>query len=492
MVRYIFGPIERRGVFGALRAGQSLVLALALLGAVLILTVGHSTAYVAAMLALVATALWLAFARVRGRTPEEWAPVLSSFAARRLTGGLSYRSRAPRAGVILPGEGGQEAQHCEALPAAVGDVEIVAVALPGAGEIGVAKDRRANTYTAALAARVRAFGLLAGSEQEEQVARWGGVLAALAREDSPIRRVGWLERTLPGDGEQIARYLEQHRDRALAFSSPALRSMLSLTDAALSVTQEHEIIVCVQLDGARARRQGKRLAKGEAGALALLARELDGFARQLADAGVLVEGALSPALYRAAIANGYDPFGRAVRSEQQRAEPPWPVASETEWMRYRTESATHVTYWVSQWPRIPVGASFLQPLLTETSLVRSVAVVMEPIAPWKATREAEMARTHDESDAETRARLGQVTTARHRQQAEASARREEELARGHGDYRFAAFVTLSCPGGDEDELERACADLERVASKSWLTLHRCYGTQDSSFTFTLPLCRGLA
>ena len=48
--------------------------------------------------------------------------------------------------------------------------------------------------------------------------------------------------------------------------------------------------------------------------------------------------------------------------------------------RYHTDGAVHATYWVAQLPRVPVHAAFLRPLLAETQMVRSVAVVMEPVA----------------------------------------------------------------------------------------------------------------
>ena len=72
--------------------------------------------------------------------------------------------------------------------------------------------------------------------------------------------------------------------------------MIELTDSALTVGQEHQILVCLQLSGRRARRQGKQLGSGEDGALALVGRELDDFATALDEAGVIVEGALTPGL----------------------------------------------------------------------------------------------------------------------------------------------------------------------------------------------------
>jgi hypothetical protein len=355
----------------------------------------------------------------------------------------------------------------EALPPELGDLEIVGAPTPAGGVFGVVKDRRADTYTAALLARAPAFGLIGQEGQERLQSDWADVLAMLAREDALIRRVSWVDSTLPVYGDEIARWFERHRNVRLELSSPAMRSMIELTDSALAVGQEHQILVCLQLEGRRARRHGRRLGGGQDGALRALGQELDDFATALADAGVAIEGGLSPGLYRAAIRN-------MTRAEVG---------------RYFTDGAVHATYCVTALPRVPVQAAFLQPLLAETHMVRSVAVVMEPVAPGRALRAAEMARTRDEADAITRARYGQLESASHGQKREAIERREQELAAGHAEFRHAMFITVSAP--DEHELERLCADLERAAGRCRLALQRRYGRQAVSFSFTLPLCRGL-
>ena len=94
-------------------------------------------------------------------------------------------------------------------------------------------------------------------------------------------------------------------------------------------------------------------------------------------------------------------------------------------------------------------------------MVRAIAVTIEPTSPLKAIREVEAARTSDVADSDLRGRMGFIETARGRRRTEAVARREEELADGH------------------------------AAQMARLELLRLYGQQDESFTYTLPLCRGL-
>ena len=212
-------------------------------------------------------------------------------------------------------------------------------------------------------------------------------------------------------------------------------------------------------------------------------------------------GALPPRVLAKAIRDGYDPFGRSARARAGAVDPArngtpvelaGPQARDTTWSTLATDSAVHVTYWVSEWPRIDVGAVFLQPLLMQTTAVRTVAMVMDAIAPSKAISEIEQARTTDIADETTRQRLGQVTTARQTQKAQATARREQELADGHAELRYAAYVTVSAPAHDPEALDRACAEVEHAAQQCRLRLERLYGEQDYAFTFGLPLCRGLS
>ena len=499
--RYTFGPLEQRGLVGSLRATQTAILGVALLVIVFVLAARRDAGGILIAVAIGTAALLVVFFRVRGRTLEAWVPVIARFLARGLAGRLEYRSAAPVAGLLLRPDGAVEV--AVSLPEELGDVELVAAPVDPAGSavIGVVKDRRAQTYTATLGVRVRNFALLSDGEQERRLAAYGTVLAGLARDDSVIRRVGWVERTVPNDGDDVAAYLQQARDPLLGLGSGPVASYIELIESAADVTQDHELFVSLQLDGWRARAQARKLGPRDGGMLRLIVRELDLFARRLEGAGVQVLGALPPRMLAKAIRDGYDPFGRTARARAGALDPErngtpiglaGPQARQTTWSTLATDSAVHATYWISEWPRIDVGAVFLQPLLMQTTAVRTVAMVMDAIGPSRAITQVEQARTTDIADETTRQRLGQVTTARQMRKAEATARREQELADGHAELRYAAYVTVSAPAGDPEALDRACAEVEHAAQQSRLRLERLYGEQDHAFTFGLPLCRGLS
>src|SRR6266704_556872 len=92
----------------------------------------------------------------------------------------------------------------------------------GGMRIGVVHDSRARTYTAVVAVHSHAFVLLGTDDKRRRVEAWARVLAGLAREGSTVHRVQWIERSLPDDGDAMARYLAE--GLTLPATSPAARS----------------------------------------------------------------------------------------------------------------------------------------------------------------------------------------------------------------------------------------------------------------------------
>ena len=145
-------------------------------------------------------------------------------------------------------------------------------------------------------------------------------------------------------------------------------------------------------------------------------------------------------------------------STAPRRTPPRPAARDEHWSHLRADGALHCTLWVAEWPRIDVRAVFLQPLLMRADTTRTVAVCMELVGPARAIRKAERAMTEAATEESLRGRIGQRTSQRQRQREHAAARQEAELAHGHANVRYSAYVTVSVPdtGPDaRDELEAA-------------------------------------
>jgi hypothetical protein len=495
--RYRFGPIERRAVFGPLDAPQAVTLgggAILAMGVFLALGDAAGLGIGAVILALSVAAI---SAPIEGRTAHEWAPAAIGWTWRRVTGNDRYRSRAPRSGTRVGADG--ESTHDLSLPAELSGLELLPVPY-GDAEVGVMRDRKAGTYTVAMAVRGGAFILRDAAEQERALDAWGDVLASTARDGSPVRRIQWIEQTLPEADDEMHAYFESHRDRDIPEDSDHHRSYVELLNGAASAPSStgHGSFFGVQISERLGAREIRRLGGGVEAACRLAVREAESLAERCDLAGLEVAGLLRPRQYAAHVRDAYDPFGRAGRDRLAVADPSregvepelmGPMAAEESWSRYRTDSAWHTTWWISSWPRSDVGPMFMVPLLMGSGSMRTVSVTIEPVPYSQAMRKAEAAQTAEVAEELQRGRQGYVSTARVRRRAEAVSRREEELADGHAAVRFVGMMRID-RASDED-LERGIGPAEHAAALARLGLRRCYGEQASAFVDTLLLARGL-
>jgi hypothetical protein len=491
---YRFGPLERRGILGPVRAGQAATLATGALLAIVVLDeVPTATGALVATLVFGALVL-VAVAPVGRRTAEEWAPIAVSFLLARVLGRTRFRSSVPTRGVVAQerrGPGRRTVKQPE--PEPPGSLRGVRITQADYRDrpIGALSEQGGKRLTAVLACRVVAFSLLDADAQERRLARWGLVLAGTA--GSPVRRIQWIERTAPAQGDELARWLHAERDPAGPLRGTAMiESYLELIDTTTRVTQEHEILVAVQVDARRMRERGAGSTED------VLVEQTERVAQGLEAAEVTVLGALSAGQLARTLRTAFDPYSRAELAALDAADAghdpmaecnAWPIGASEAWDHYASDGAVHASHWIGGWPRVDVSPMFMDALLGRSSVVRTVAVTFEPIAPERSTREVEAAVTRDHADHDLRHRFGQSETARQRQAQDATLRREAELAAGHSEVRLAGFVTVS--GRDPDDLRRACAEVHEHAARARLELHRMYGQQADAFTFTLPLCRGL-
>ncbi len=447
--RYRFGPRERGATLAGWRAGQIITVALGLVIGVFVLRLQPTPAGVGIALAVLILCAGLATWPVAGRTGEEWIPVVTRWGVRRTSG------RWGRWG------GGARADS-------LGGLELLAA---GRRDMGVVHDRRGRTLTAALSVRGQSFALLGPDDQDRRVGGWSAVLAALAREGSPVRRIQWQAASFPDQGHGAHDFLA--RTAAEAASAP-LASYQDLLSDMNADACAHQVVLAVQV----------RVAKSIEVSCATLEREVASLARSLADADVLVDGVLLSDDLARQLLRTYESRDDLLSSTAD----PWPMAMDEQWQCLRVDGLWHATFWVAEWPRTEVRSDFLAPLLLGST--RAVlSVVMEPLGTDQAVRKVEASRTADLADSELRRRGGFISTARRTNESEVLARREAELAEGHASFRYAGFVTVSAPS--QEELSDACDTVQHAAGQCRLALRRLYGQQAAAYTCTLPLCRGL-
>jgi len=527
---YSFGPLERRGIAGSVAGGQVAVLGAGALLAILVLDQSPSAG--GAMLATIICAIagGAAFAPLGGRTVQEWLPIGGRFMVAKLlhsdrfvtaqaVAGTVTNQAAPAGADVGGGAGtrGGPGPHAEAggdagtrparrrgrrrrrghdhgqdlgTPPQLRGTKVLGAEYRDR-PIGVLAERSGRLVTTVLACRVASFSLLDHEAQERRLGRWGLVLSGAG--GGAIRRLQWIERTAPAQGDELARWVHEERDPAIPPRGAAMiESYLELISTSTKVAQEHEVLLAVQVDGRRARERHR------GPAVQTLLEQTERVAQGLEAAEVTVLGALTPGQLARTLRTAFDPYARAELTALRAADPDgegaselssWPVGAREAWDHYESDGALHATYWVSAWPRVDVSPMFMDSLLGHSSAVRTVSVTFEPLSIDRSTREIEAAVTRDRADRELRVRFGQSETARQRQAAEATKRREAELAAGHGEVRLSGFITVS--GRDPDELRRACGEVMEHAARARLELRRLYGQQAEAFTFTLPLCRGL-
>lgn len=536
---YVFGPLEKRGTLAGLRSGQLGMIGSSFIVALMVMNTMSANVSLPLALVSIAGMAGLAFVSPGGRGIDEWVPLMIHWFISLFKGQNKWFSTLPLLGdphtdgqrIELedqkpgkqPGKNGKgpknqkgkgngkgkgepDHDHVKAppsrkqmasMPPTLRNLVILEVPVgDGHGTVGVIKDVKNGLYTAVLAVRGDAFALLEGNEKERRLQAWADVLGGLARPGSFVNRVQWIERAVPDDGDALNRYLAEARVQPMA--APTVRSYIDLLEEFGPVSQQHETFVAIQISAVKSGRIVKKAGGGDKGASIVLIRELRQLADTLVAADIHVDGALSPRLLSLTFRNAVDPHNRRALVKKGRMDPDragvapanaWPVATEVKWDYYRTEDVFHTTYWISEWPRVEVGPDFIAPLMIRTQRIRTVSLVMQPIDPGKAQREVESAHTAYLSDNELRNRAGYVTSERRRRELEGVLRREQELADGFSEYRFAGYVTVTA--STLEEMDEACNEIEQIATQSRLELRKLYGEQDAAFACTLPLCRGL-
>jgi hypothetical protein len=471
--RYRFHPLERRGLLLGLGPSQLATVAVGVVGALFLLRRAPGATGLLAGMAVIGVCVALACWPIAGRSAVAWGPVAGRWVARRGRRTSTWRPDA----VLAP----------------AGVALVAAPAGPGDDPLGVVHDRVAGTWSAVLAVGSGSFSLLDPDEKARRLAAWGAVLASAARAGSPIHRLQWVERTGSGRGDALAEYLAEAgppvgpRRGPAGVDGAARASYLELIGDAGAVDQAHELLLVLSVHPRRAARQLRAFGRGPTGICALLRRELRLLQGQLRGAEVQPGRPLDVAELSAAVRFAVEPKRRHRR--RSTVSTAWPMAVDEGWASVHVDDRWHATYWIAEWPRMDVGADFLAPLLVVGG-TRVVSLTMAPVAPARAVREVESARTADLADQELRRRAGFLSTARHRRAAEGAVQREAELADGHGDYRFSGYVSASATS--PVDLDGVCAQLEQAAQQSHLDLRRLYGQQLDALTWTMPLGRGLS
>jgi hypothetical protein len=475
--RFVFGADDEPAFGLAWRQLPVVVAAIAAATAALIRLPSRYGVIAAA--AVLAVGLAVAFLPVAGHRLDIWVPLWIGWIGQRFARVYPWRSSTPARGHLA---GYVVADP----PPEMAGVELLVVAMADGRRIGVAADPAAGVYSAVLP--VASDGLLLASDaaRHQRFAAWGGVLAAVARDRSPVHRLQWMTRTVPDDGAATHDWFAA-RDTG----GPASRSYRQLLSAAAADGHrlDHAVSVSVSASRAAAVRGGRDARRDLL--IDVLLGEIDLVVARLAAAGFSIDGAADPTRLVGLIRSGFDPFTpvSSVAVDDTAVAVAWPLATDASTRWYRADGAWHATYWVAQWPRTPVAGDFLAPLMLSGPAVRSISIIAEPIATTRAHRHVQRDLVSAATNDALRARAGFRMTAQRAQRNSAVARREHELAAGHEEYRVVGLLTVS--GRTSDELEVACGQVEQLAQQAHLVIRRLWGRQPAAFAAAQPLALGL-
>lgn len=506
-----FGPRESQAVFFGLRWGQ-LALALVVLVAIsqLVQTINDGNIFspgqvgkVVGWGALIAFCAVAGLLPYRGRTLEQFIPVMAHWLLQRVTGHDVFRG-----GVFRMGRNDKTASM--QLPGELSRLTFLALEVPGFGQVGVVKDKQAHTLTGVLACEGTGFMLEASDTQTGRLAAFGGLLGQLCSSSSVLARIQLLERTEPDSGEGLARDYVANGYELEGDAAFANRAYEELQQTVSGVQQHHEAYVAIALDIAKAGPEIRQLRHDggvDEAAAAVLFQQMALVKDGLTSAGVEVLGHLPPRQLGQVIRTAFDPASRdyvdfrgGATLDERGGDAglpsgvdevmAGPMRAENQWSYYRSDSAVHRTWWISEWPRREAPAGFLAPLMLQSTARRTVSIVLEPITPEKANRRIGAKAVDAAAEGHVRNRIGRRTTRKQQIEAGQLERREDELVAGHGMFRMVGFVSTSAD--DLDQLAVQAREIERLCNVASLEPAVLYGEQDQGFAAAaLPLARGL-
>jgi hypothetical protein len=489
--RFGAGPA---GLWLGLGPGRLGVLGGGLVAAVSGLYLGAPIPVAVLPLLVAAAVVWLP---VAGRPVAAWAPPAVGHAARGLAAQTRWVAPLP-----VPRLAGRADGSRLRLPAEYGRLRLHTEPLAGGAELAVLTDRGARTATVVLAvAGADRFPLLASAEQDRLIAGWGQALAALAGGGTRVRRLQWIEHAAPESRRDPVDWMRAHTDPVdRPDGRPAEVDDVDMgagdypgfADRLLAGAVRHRVFLAVQVEATPVRRPRPARssgggADGEPGADAAGPATAE-VARQVVDLLLGAELVARP-LGEAETAGLLAELLTGRPPAPARAGAVGPLSRRAGWDAVRVDDAQHRVFAVTGWPRLPVGPSWLEPLLlaAPAGVARTISLHLVPVPAAAALRRSRSARARAELDRADRSRLGFVPTAGADQAAADVLDAEAELVAGYATVRVAGLVAVTA--ASVAELDQAGRALRAAAALAHLEVAPLHGRHAQGLAACLPLCR---
>jgi len=489
-----FDQLDESGLLLGLGLLQLVALGVGLFMSVIVISAGIPGPI--AGIPVVVTAA-VAFGRLHGRPLTEWLPVMVRWVASGRSRGRTWfapfamRQRNGRSRPIP-------------LPPPLDGLRLVEADSPWhrTANVGVVADGIDDTLTALVPVRGRDFALLERADQEELLSRWGEALAAFARERGTVVRLGWSEFAAPVGLGEHRRWLAQIPKRGgrkrREEEQDAIDSYDELIESARLMTSEHQVLVTITVARGRLRAAQRRHRRDADPLVEAVVGVTESLLRGLRNAGVDPGTPLTITEIATALRWRTDPFAMRRRADHRQAtvelvDPTQagPLAAESDWSTLRTDGAVHRTFWIAEWPRLPVRADWLEPLLAYSgTATRAITMIYEPVAPSASRRRIDRESIKLESDATAKEDKGRRVNAQHRRNQLAVAEREQELVAGFVEFDYLGLLTVTAC--DADELAEDCDRVDQLAREHGLELRPLDGRHDVAWATSLPVGLGVS
>jgi hypothetical protein len=415
--------------------------------------------------------------RVAGRSVGQRAAARTVFAVATASGRTVYRSGPasprPSAGHRLPGLLADAVCHAPVGPT---------------GEPFALLEHPGGRWSIVLACDPTGEDLVDEQTLDERVAAWGGFLTELSCWPD-VRLVQQTVQTGPDDGSELAAAIDRLLDQATG-TAPIATEALRETAAALTGG-------CVQ----RRSWCAVTFATASVAARASEDRRVEVMGRHLArllpalQVGLTASGAggvhpMSPSQLAQLVGTAFDPTAVAAGNGWSWGQA-GPVTAVESWGAWRHDSATSITWSMTEAPAGAVTRNALSALLAPdlSGATRRVCLTYRPHRPETArvlagrgVRQAAWRITGRPGLGDARDDLGLA----------AARQTQRELAQGAALVSFAAHVTSTVVGDDPADLDLAVIETETAAAAAGIGLRRCWAHQNAAFATALGLGVDLA
>lgn len=321
-----------------------------------------------------------------------------------------------------------------------------------------------------------------------------------------VKRVTLQERTLP----TTIRAAREHYDtvrrlRDLNPDSPVAHNYQDVMDRSERFEVAHRNYLILTLDLVALGSQLKALGGGKDAILALAQIEAGNLADALSAAKITVRRWLAPRDVAALGRLAFDPeFAAIVQNRPDTLAGVDPVAIGPMFLdepKHRngivvTDSGVHTTMWVHEWPRSDSPVGFLSPVVfarhpnTGEAITHILSIVLTPVPVSKALKRIRDEKKVWRGNESLRAKRGADGSAADAADWKALEQQEQEIANGHGEFHYGAYLTITAP--DEERLDQAIAGMRNALSRAGMEAQVLYCQQaEALMVNAIPIGLGM-